>query len=158
LHALGLRYFNVVGPRQDPNGPYAAVVPRWLAALARGERPVIFGDGETTRDFCPVANVVQANILAATAEGDLRGRVYNIALRAQTTLNQLYRLLQCGMHARGFDCAGLLPEYREFRAGDVRHSLADVAAAERDFGYFPAVDLAQGLEVVMDSFAPRARA
>lgn len=153
LSAVGLRYFNVVGARQDPDGPYAAVVPRWVAALAQGTRPVINGDGETTRDFCPVQNVVQANLLAATAAGELSGRVYNVALGSQTSLNQLYALLRAGMHARGFDCAQLEPEYREFRAGDVRHSLADTSAAQCDLGYQPQVTLAQGLEAVMDEHA-----
>jgi UDP-N-acetylglucosamine 4-epimerase len=156
LWAVGLRYFNVVGARQDPDGPYAAVVPRWVHALARGERPAIYGDGETSRDFCPVQNVVQANLLAATAEGTLAGRVYNVALGGRTTLNELYVLLRRGMARRGFDCAALEPERRDFRPGDVRHSLADIAAAQDDFGYDPACSLAEGLEGVMDFFARRA--
>jgi UDP-N-acetylglucosamine/UDP-N-acetylgalactosamine 4-epimerase len=155
LSAVGLRYFNVVGARQDPQGPYAAVVPRFCASLARGERAIIFGDGETTRDFCPVPNVVAGNILAATAEAELNGRVYNLALQAQTSLNELYRMLRAGMHARGFDCAGLEPEYRDFRAGDIRHSLAAIGAAQRDIGFSPSVDLQSGLESVMDGFARR---
>jgi UDP-N-acetylglucosamine 4-epimerase len=155
LYAIGLRYFNVVGARQNPEGPYAAVVPSWVHALAHGARPAIFGDGETTRDFCPVQNVVRANILAATAPGELSGRVYNVALGGRTSLNQLYRLLQKGMGARGFDCAALEPEYREFRPGDVRHSLADIRAAQHDLGYEAAVSLEQGLESVMDFFATR---
>jgi len=153
LSAIGLRYFNVVGPRQDPGGAYAAVVPRWVQALARGERPAIFGDGETSRDFCPVQNVVQANLLAALAEGELGGRVYNVALGGRTTLNTLFSLLRDGMTARGFACAGLEPERREFRPGDVRHSLADIEAARRDLGYEPARGLREGLDDVMDFFA-----
>jgi UDP-N-acetylglucosamine/UDP-N-acetylgalactosamine 4-epimerase len=151
--AIGLRYFNVVGPRQDPDGPYAAVVPRWLAELARGQRPLIFGDGETSRDFCPVPNVVQANLLAALGPAELAGRVYNIALGSRTTLNELAAILLEGMARRGFPCADLSPEHREFRAGDVRHSLADIAAAQRDLGYEPDCSLSDGLALVMDSFA-----
>jgi UDP-N-acetylglucosamine/UDP-N-acetylgalactosamine 4-epimerase len=154
LVAVGLRYFNVVGPRQDPEGPYAAVVPRWLAELARGERPQIFGDGETSRDFCPVQNVVQANLLAVRGGGgELGGRVYNVALGSRTTLNELAEILLRGMERRGFPCAGLAAEHREFRAGDVRHSLADVSAAVRDLGYEPSCSLSQGLDAVMDHFA-----
>lgn len=153
LRGVGLRYFNVVGARQDPNGQYAAVVPRWTLALSRGERPVVFGDGETSRDFCPVANVVQANLLAATAPGELAGRVYNVALGQRTTLNALYALLRDGMARRGYDCAALEPEYRDFRSGDVRHSLADIEAARADLGYAPASDLDEGLQQVMDFFA-----
>jgi UDP-N-acetylglucosamine/UDP-N-acetylgalactosamine 4-epimerase len=151
LSAVGLRYFNVVGARQDPEGPYAAVVPRWCASLARGERGVIFGDGETTRDFCPVLNVVQGNILAATADGDLAGRVYNVALQQRTSLGELYRALRGGLAQRGFPCADLEPEYRDFRPGDIRHSLADIGAASRDLGYRPGVTLREGLDSVMDA-------
>ncbi len=153
LSAVGLRYFNVVGSRQDPNGPYAAVVPRWVQALARGQQVTIFGDGETSRDFCPVQNVVQANLLAATAEGELRGRVYNVALGGRTSLNQLYALIRAGMSARGFACAQLEPRHAEFRPGDVRHSLADIEAARRELGYQPHVQLGPGLEQVFDFFA-----
>jgi UDP-N-acetylglucosamine 4-epimerase len=153
LSAVGLRYFNVVGARQDPNGPYAAVIPRWVSMLARGERPVLFGDGETTRDFCPVQNVVQANILAATSAAEIAGRVYNVALGGRTSLNQLFAILQRGMAARGFACDGMEPDYRPFRPGDIRHSLADVEAARRDLGYEPSTELAQGLELVMDFFS-----
>jgi UDP-N-acetylglucosamine 4-epimerase len=156
LSAVGLRYFNVLGARQDPSGPYAAVIPRWVSALVRGERPLLFGDGETSRDFCPVQNVVQANLLAATAGPEVAGRVYNVALGGRTTLNELYALLQRGLVRRGFDCAGIAPEYRDFRPGDVRHSLADIAAARRDLGYEPKCGLAEGLEGVLDFFARRA--
>ena len=155
LSAVGLRYFNVVGSRQDPNGPYAAVIPRWVSMLARGERPVMYGDGETTRDFCPVQNVVQANLLAALTAVDLGGRAYNVALGGRTSLNQLFALLRAGMSARGFDCAAIEPDYQPFRPGDIRHSLADVGAAQRELGYAPSTDLAHGLESVMDFFAAR---
>jgi UDP-N-acetylglucosamine/UDP-N-acetylgalactosamine 4-epimerase len=153
LFAVGLRYFNVVGPRQDPSGPYAAVIPRWVELLAHGKSPVIFGDGATTRDFCPVGNVVQANLLAATSPDTAGGRVYNVALGGQTTLNEVFELLRNGMAARGFPCAGLEPVYEGFRAGDIRHSLADTDAARRDLGYDPQHTLASGLNDVMDFFA-----
>jgi UDP-N-acetylglucosamine 4-epimerase len=126
-----------------------------VSLLARGQRPLIYGDGETTRDFCPVQNVVQANLLAATGGAELTGRAYNVALGGRTSLNQLFGLLRAGMLARGFDCAAIEPDYQPFRSGDIRHSLADIAAAQRDFGYEPSTTLAQGLELVMDFFAAR---
>jgi UDP-N-acetylglucosamine 4-epimerase len=153
LFNVGLRYFNVVGPRQDPNGPYAAVIPRWVELLARGERPVVFGDGATTRDFCPVGNVVQANLLAALSPTTAPGRVYNVALGGQTTLNEIYALLRDGMAERGFPCAGLEPVHQEFREGDIRHSLADADAARRELGYDPQHALGPALGEVMDFFA-----
>lgn len=153
LTAVGLRYFNVVGPRQDPKGPYAAVIPRWVESLARGERPVIFGDGATTRDFCPVGNVVQANLLAAVSPGAAPGKVYNVALGGQTTLVQVFELLRDGMEARGFPCAGIAPQFEDFRAGDIRHSLANTDAAQQDLGYAPQYSLEAGLNAVMDFYA-----
>ena len=153
LFAVGLRYFNVVGRRQDPNGPYAAVIPRWVELLSRGERPSVFGDGETTRDFCPVGNVVQANLLAALSPNTAPGRVYNVALGGQTTLNQVFGLLRDGMAARGFPCAGVEAVYEGFRAGDIRHSLANTDAAREELGYRPLHDLSVGLNDVMDFFA-----
>jgi UDP-N-acetylglucosamine 4-epimerase len=153
LSAVGLRYFNVVGPRQDPIGPYAAVVPRWVAAFARGERPTIFGDGKTTRDFCPVQNVVRANLLAATADGSVAGRAYNIALGSRTSLDDLFFMIRSGMAERGFDCAALDPVYDDFRPGDVRHSEADIGAARRDLGYEPVCSFAESMEEVMDFFS-----
>jgi UDP-N-acetylglucosamine/UDP-N-acetylgalactosamine 4-epimerase len=153
LSAVGLRYFNVVGSRQDPNGPYAAVIPRWVDALVRGAQPTVYGDGQTTRDFCPVRNVVEANILAACVETDLAGRVYNIALGGQTTLMELFTLLRDGLAERGFPCAHIELVHEAFRSGDIRHSLADVSAAVRDLGYAPVHDLKSGLDQVLDSFA-----
>jgi len=145
LPAVGLRYFNVVGTRQDPDGPYAAVVPRWIAAMRAGNRPVIYGDGETSRDFCPVANVVQANLLAAVSDETTNGRVYNIALGGQTTLNELFASLRAALAAQGIECETTEPVYEDFRPGDIRHSLADISSAASDFGYAPDVTLAQGL-------------
>jgi UDP-N-acetylglucosamine 4-epimerase len=157
LSAVGLRYFNVVGSRQDPNGPYAAVIPRWVDALVRGAQPTVYGDGQTTRDFCPVGNVVEANILAACAETELAGRVYNVALGGQTTLLQLFTQLRDGLAARGYPCANIELKHDPFRSGDIRHSLADVSAAVRDLGYAPVHDLRSGLEQVLDFFASSAR-
>lgn len=148
MHSVGLRYFNVFGPRQDPNGPYAAVIPRWVEALLRGEGCVINGDGETSRDFCHVANVVQANVLAALAGGEALDRAYNIAVGERTTLNELYALIRDGLLRCRPDLghlAGLEPEYGPFRQGDVRHSLADISRAQRLLGYAPTHTTAQGL-------------
>ncbi|MDD9938812.1 MAG: NAD-dependent epimerase/dehydratase family protein [Myxococcales bacterium] len=151
LQATGLRYFNVVGSRQDPEGPYAAVVPKWLAILADGGRPVIYGDGETTRDFCPVANVVQANLLAAT-RGEASPRpVYNVALGGRTSLNDLYRILRDGCARRGVDCADLAAEHADFRPGDLRDSEASIEAIRADLGYEPVVGLAEALDEVIAS-------
>jgi UDP-N-acetylglucosamine 4-epimerase len=156
LSAVGLRYFNVVGARQDPNGPYAAVIPRWVDALVRGEAPTVFGDGLTTRDFCPVRNVVEANVLAACSTAELAGRVYNVALGGQTTLLQLFEMLRAGLAARGYPCADVELRHMPFRAGDIRHSLADVSAAGHDMGYLPTHDLQSGIDEVLDFFTASA--
>ena len=146
FHPIGLRYFNVFGPRQDPNGAYAAVIPKWTAALMQGEAVFINGDGETSRDFCYVANAVQANLLAATtAAPEARNQVYNVAVGDRTTLNQLYGLLQSGLVSLGVNNLAK-PTYRDFRAGDVRHSQADVGKARRLLGYEPTHSLMQGLD------------
>ncbi len=152
LHSVGLRYFNVVGARQDPKGAYAAVVPKWLAQLQSGEQPAIFGDGETSRDFCPVANVVQANLLSADSSHEAGGRAFNVALGGRTTLNELFTLLRDGMASRGAPCAGIEPRYADFREGDIAHSHADISAAVEGLGYAPAVSLDHGLDAVMDAF------
>jgi len=145
FNSIGLRYFNVFGPRQDPNGAYAAVIPKWAAALLCGKTVFINGDGETSRDFCYVANAVQANVLAATAvRPEARNQVYNVAVNGRTTLNDLFNLLRDGL--RGHGVAGAVqPLYRDFRAGDVRHSQADISKAERLLGYRPTHTLAQGI-------------
>jgi len=147
LELLGLRYFNVFGSRQDPNGPYAAVVPLWFAGLRDGTDVFINGDGETSRDFCFIDNVVQVNLLAATtSNGEAIGQAYNIAYGDRTTLNELFRLIRDQVAARRPEAAEVLPTHREFRAGDVRHSLADVGKARRLLGYEPAYSLREGLE------------
>ncbi|PND37782.1 Vi polysaccharide biosynthesis UDP-N-acetylglucosaminuronic acid C-4 epimerase TviC [Paucibacter aquatile] len=143
---VGLRYFNVFGRRQDPNGAYAAVIPKWAAALIDGETVFINGDGETSRDFCYVANAVQANILAATVEDiSARSQVYNVAVGDRTSLNQLFDLLRDGLLAEGVDSKAR-PVYRDFRAGDVLHSQADIGKARRLLGYEPTHLLKEGLD------------
>lgn len=149
VRTVGLRYFNVVGPRQRPDGPYAAVVPRWIAALTSGAVPVVYGDGSTSRDFCPVANVVQANILAALGGDDAAGRVFNVALGRRTTLLELFAVLRTQVAEAGHDCANTRPIHHDFRPGDVRHSLADVTEATTWLGYQPQIDLPTGLALAV---------
>lgn len=150
ISTIGLRYFNVFGPRQDPNGAYAAVIPKWTAALLRGEAVHINGDGETSRDFCFVANAVQANLLAATTDDvDAVNQVYNVAVGERTTLNDLFRLICNGLVATHPTLADVRPTYRDFRPGDVRHSLADVGKAVKLLGYVPSHTLAQGLGIAL---------
>jgi UDP-N-acetylglucosamine 4-epimerase len=144
FNTVGLRYFNVFGPRQDPNGAYAAVIPKWAAALLQGEPVFINGDGETSRDFTFVANAVQANLLAAVAPPEARNAVYNVAAGGRTTLNELFAALKQALQAHGVP-ADVQPQYRDFRAGDVRHSQADVRKAEQALGYAPTHHLAAGV-------------
>lgn len=146
--SIGLRYFNVFGPRQDPDGAYAAVIPRWTAAMIRGEPVAINGDGETSRDFCYVANVVQANLLAASAAASARNQVYNVAFSSRTDLNQLFAALRRSLASHGVHYAPG-PVYREFRAGDVRHSQADIGKARLLLGYAPQFDIAAGIAAAM---------
>lgn len=149
--SIGLRYFNVFGPRQDPDGAYAAVVPKWVASVLRGERVRVNGDGETSRDFCFVNNVVQANLLAATtANPAALNQVYNIAVGQRTTLNELFQIIQTGLRARDASLPELKPVYQDFRAGDVRHSLADISKARTLLGFEPEFTAQQGLEIALD--------
>jgi len=144
--AIGLRYFNVFGPRQDPDGPYAAVIPRWVAAMIAGEPCLIYGDGETSRDFCFVANAVQANLRAALVEDvDAIGQVYNVAVGGRTTLAQLHSMLAAVLRQVRPDLQVPPPHLAPFRAGDVRHSEADIGKAQRLLGYRPRFDLRAGL-------------
>lgn len=146
LHTVGLRYFNVFGARQDPDGPYAAVIPRWTRALLRGEPVEIYGDGETSRDFCYVQNVIQANLLAAlTDRPDAQNQVYNIAVGERTSLNELFVALRGLLASHGVPVGSARAAYRDFRAGDVRHSEADISKAKRLLGYQPTHDLHAGL-------------
>ncbi len=146
LETIGLRYFNVFGPRQDPAGAYAAVIPLWIAAMIGQRQLVINGDGESSRDFCYVANVVQANLLAAlTDKRPAVNQVYNVALNARTSLNELYLLLHELLVERHPHLHDFQPTYGPFRAGDVRHSQADISKATRLLGYVPTHDLRRGL-------------
>ena len=146
MQTVGLRYFNVFGPRQDPLGAYAAVIPRWIAAMLDNQAVHIHGDGATSRDFCFVDNAVQANILAATRiDPAAVNQVYNVAVNARTSLTQLHATMQQMLLAARPQHVPLPPHYGEFRAGDVRHSQADIAKAARLLGYVPTHDLAQGL-------------
>lgn len=148
LGSVGLRYFNVFGKRQDPEGAYAAVIPKWIAAMIRGEDVVIHGDGLTSRDFCHVDNVVQANILAALASPEGVNQVYNVAFDARTTLKELFDHLVSALAGQGiqYDRA---PVHGDFRAGDVRHSRADISKARELLGYEPVHDLVEGITVSM---------
>ncbi len=145
---VGLRYFNVFGPRQDPNGAYAAVIPKWTDALLKREAVYINGDGETSRDFCFVANAVQANLLAATAADESKDEVYNVAVGDRTTLNQLFAALRDALQNDGVSPA-TQPSYRDFRAGDVRHSQADIGKAQRLLGFAPTHSIQDGIGVSM---------
>ena len=153
LETIGLRYFNVFGPRQDPDGAYAAVIPRWIAAMMNNQPAHINGDGETSRDFCYVENVVQANLLAATASNpEAVGQVFNVALNARTSLNQLFslmreRLLPSFPHLKDYK-----PLHHDFRPGDVHHSQADISKARRLLGYEPTHTFEQGLDEALDWF------
>lgn len=143
--SIGLRYFNVFGPRQDPNGVYAAVIPKWIAALIDGKDIFINGDGETSRDFCFIENAVQMNILAATANEEAKDNIYNVALGDRTSLNTLLssilkELSHCGIE----NCSKVI--YQEFRKGDVRHSQADISKAEEKLGYIPLCRVHDGIK------------
>lgn len=158
LESVGLRYFNVFGRRQDPAGAYAAVIPCWVANLLAGRPCQINGDGETTRDFCHVENVVQANLLAATAPAaDIAERVFNVACGEQTTLNQLFAAVRDGLARHHPELAGAEPLYAEFRPGDVRHSMADISRIRRALGYAPTHDVRRGLADALDWYAERLR-
>jgi UDP-N-acetylglucosamine 4-epimerase len=148
FNAIGLRYFNVFGKRQDPNGAYAAVIPKWIASMIQGDEVFINGDGETSRDFCFVENAVQANLLAATASAEAKNEVYNVAVGDRTTLNDLFNALQAALAENGkpYEQA---PVYRDFRAGDVRHSQADISKAADKIGYAPGFRITDGIAKAM---------
>lgn len=152
FRATGLRYFNVFGPRQDPNGTYAAVIPKWTASMIEGRDVVINGDGETSRDFCFVANIVQANIRAALAPLDSQGEVYNVAFGRRTSLLDLFRLLRDELGRLQIHY-GKAPVFAEFRKGDVRHSLADIGKARELLGYDPDFSVEEGLRLAMPWYA-----
>jgi UDP-N-acetylglucosamine 4-epimerase len=148
---IGLRYFNIFGRRQDPDGAYAAVVPKWVASLLDDQPVYINGDGETSRDFCYIDNAVQANLLAATTENeDALNQVYNVAVGEQTSLNRLFEMIKDLLAKDRPELAGVSAVYRDFRAGDVRHSLADISKAERLLGYLPTHRISEGMQEAMD--------
>lgn len=149
--SVGLRYFNVFGPRQDPNGAYAAVIPLWVSALIKNETVNINGDGETSRDFCYVDNVVQANLLSALTEDPAAvNQVYNVALNERTNLNQLYSMMHGLLRERFPHLETHRPQYVDFREGDVRHSQADISKAHNLLGYQPTYAIQEGLEAAMN--------
>jgi len=145
MRTVGLRYFNVFGPRQDPEGAYAAVIPKWIASMLRRESVYINGDGETSRDFCFVRNAVQANFLAALASDEAVNNVYNIAFGERTTLTDLFCYIREQLGSQGVDYP-LEPVYREFRSGDVRHSLADIGKGRNLLGYNPEISVRDGIK------------
>ena len=147
--AIGLRYFNVFGQRQDPNGAYAAVIPKWTAAMIKGKEVFINGDGETSRDFCFIENTIQMNILAATAEDDAKDNVYNVAVGDRTTLNDLHRAIQSALQENNINANQKKPKYREFRPGDVRHSQANINKAVNHLGYVPEYHILEGIHKAM---------
>lgn len=151
MESIGLRYFNIFGRRQDPNGAYAAVVPKWVSSMISNEPVYINGDGETSRDFCYIDNAIQANLLAATsAHPDAANQVYNVAVGERTTLNQLFEAIRALLAPRYPHLQGFRPVYRDFRAGDVRHSLADITKAQTRLGYAPTHRIGEGLAEAMD--------
>lgn len=148
LNTIGLRYFNVFGKRQDPDGAYAAVIPKWTSAMFNNDDVFINGDGETSRDFCFIENAVQANILAATSNDEAKNNVYNVAVGDRTTLNILFDSLKNALNTNDISYTKS-PVYREFRAGDVRHSQADIGKASRLLGYDPEYRIQSGIEKAM---------
>ncbi len=152
--SIGLRYFNLFGRRQDPEGAYAAVIPKWIAAMIKDQPVCINGDGETSRDFCYVDNAVQANLLAATVESEsATDQIYNVSVGDQTTLNELYEHLRANLSGRYPHLEKTRPSYREFRPGDVRHSMADIAKARERLGYAPVWRVQDGLREAIDWYA-----
>lgn len=156
METIGLRYFNVFGPRQDPEGPYAAVIPRWLKAIKNGEQAVMYGDGTTSRDFCFVKNVVQANLLAGSVSSESRAinAVANIACGATTSLNKLFELLRDGVarHRRIDPTSVPAPRREPFRKGDILHSLAEISFAQETLGYRPTHTVEEGVDELVKAF------
>jgi UDP-N-acetylglucosamine 4-epimerase len=154
--SVGLRYFNVFGPRQDPNGVYAAVIPKWIAGMIRDEPVFINGDGGAARDFCHVDNAVQANLLAAMVDdASAVNQVYNVAVNEKTTLNELFEMVRSLLEPRYPRLRGLRPVYRKFRPGDVRLSQADIGKAGSLLGYRPAWRIREGLERTIDWYVAK---
>ena len=148
MQLIGLRYFNIFGPRQDPNGAYAAVIPLWFKALLKHEPLYIYGDGETSRDFCYVENAIQANLLAAmTSEDGATGQSYNIAVGERTTLSELFNLIHAEVRQVAPEMQDQVPKFKDFRHGDIRHSLADISKAKSYLGYAPSYSVRDGLKL-----------
>jgi UDP-N-acetylglucosamine 4-epimerase len=148
FNSIGLRYFNVFGKRQDPDGAYAAVIPKWTASMINSDEVFINGDGETSRDFCFIDNTVQVNILAATAPKQARNAVYNVAVGDRTTLNTLFEAIKTALINNNVS-VNVAPTYRDFRAGDVRHSLADISKSKNALGYLPEFRILEGIQAAM---------
>jgi UDP-N-acetylglucosamine 4-epimerase len=157
LQSIGLRYFNVFGRRQDPNGAYAAVIPKWVESLLRDEPCYVYGDGETTRDFCHVSDVVQANLLAAVSADSAVGEVYNVGCGAETSLNALFRMIRLGLAGHEAGMASHEPVYEPFRSGDIRRSVADISKARRRLGFEPMLTVAEGLGEALEWYVAKAR-
>jgi len=158
LETMGLRYFNVFGPRQDPEGAYAAVIPKWIAAMLRGDPVEIYGDGETSRDFCYIENVIQANLLAGTTwNTGAVNQVYNVAVGGQTTLNELHGILRELLSSHDPELIVHAPIYRDFRPGDVRLSRADINKIQSLLGFKPTHHVHDGLERAIDWYVARLR-
>ncbi|MDC4955189.1 NAD-dependent epimerase/dehydratase family protein [Acinetobacter baumannii] len=147
--SIGLRYFNVFGKRQDPNGAYAAVIPKWTAAMIQGDDVFINGDGETSRDFCYIENTVQANILAAVANEEAKNQVYNVAVGDRTTLNDLFKAIKYALYENNVDYKKDVI-YQDFRIGDVRHSQADITKIIKLLGYYPKYKIKEGVSIAME--------
>jgi UDP-N-acetylglucosamine/UDP-N-acetyl-alpha-D-glucosaminouronate 4-epimerase len=158
LQAIGLRYFNVFGRRQDPGGAYAAVIPRWIDNLLSGKSCLIFGDGETTRDFCYVANIVQANILAATADDAATREAYNVACARSVSLNELFHLLRDELARGQPEFAAAVPQYEAFRSGDVRFSCAGIDKVRKMLKFSPTHDVAAGIAEALPWYVAKASA
>ena len=148
FNTIGLRYFNVFGKRQDPDGAYAAVIPKWISAMIRNEQVFINGDGETSRDFCFIENAIEMNILAALAGDEAKNSIYNVAVGDRTSLNVLFKALEESLSHNQVKVNSQLL-YREFREGDVRHSQADISKAKTILGYNPSFDIFQGIHKAM---------
>jgi len=153
---IGLRYFNVFGQRQNRHGAYAAVIPTWISSMIKNEPIYINGDGETSRDFCYIDNVIEANILAATAPEEAKNEVYNVALNDKTSLNQLFMYLKQALMSHGIDYTQD-PEYRDFRLGDMAHSQADISKARHYLGYAPLFKIWAGIENAMHWYVEQLR-
>ena len=159
LESIGLRYFNVFGPRQDPEGAYAAVIPKWVSSMIKGEPVYINGDGETSRDFCYIENAVQANLLAATTENhEAVNQVYNVAVGERTTLNELFESIRAILAPKFPHLRTFAPVYKDFRPGDVRHSQADISKARRLLGYDLNYRIGMGLKIAMEWYSLNAQA